>query len=179
MTWSPRSSPRKPRSSPGLRLSSSCILAWLRALLSATAAATLAGSAKAGAAPSAKATAAVMDKKMRMSCLPGFREVSARPWPALAGSFACLPGSLGRLRGPFRRHRLDQLQRFVGAQRRAFLPQADIAQVLARENDRAFGLEQFRIAGAAARRPEVRPDRADTLRPGDQAPAHRDALAQQ
>ena len=40
-----------------------------------------------------------------------------------------------------RRHRLDDLQRLVRRQRRAFLPQPDVAQMLAGEDDRAFGLQ--------------------------------------
>ena len=60
-------------------------------------------------------------------------------------------GDLGR-RYPARalgRHRLDDLERLVGRQRRALLPQTDVAQMLAGEDDRAFGPEQLGIAGGA------------------------------
>lgn len=49
--------------------------------------------------------------------------------------------SLSRLCRLVGRHCLKQLQRFVRAERRTFLPQADIGQMFAREDDRAFGLQ--------------------------------------
>ena len=74
------------------------------------------------------------------------------------------------------RHCRDQLQRFVGRQRRAFLPGRLVAQMLAGEDDRSFRLQQLGIgrsptrAAAAGARIEIGPQRADAFGIWGEAP---------
>ena len=69
----------------------------------------------------------------------------------------------------------------MGRERGTLLPQALVAQMLAREDDRPFGLQELVILGPSARDAagSATPARAGALRIRGEAPGDRDSAAKQ
>src|SRR5687767_4041389 len=77
-------------------------------------------------------------------------------------------------------HAVDEFQRLVRRQSRAFLPESLVAQMLAGEDDRTFGLQQLSILGAARANGTgaTRPSQTYAFRMRHDAPGNRDTLVQ-